>query len=539
VKKMNKKYQVFVSSTYEDLQEERREVMQALLKLDCIPVGMELFPAADENQETLIKKLIGDCDYFILILGGRYGSINSEGKGYIQMEYEYALEKGIPIISFIHKNPEKIESGKTEQIPELKKKMERFKELVKKKTCSFWTSPSNLGLEVSTSLYKLFQNNPRTGWLKADLLPAGDATEQNLKLKKEIESLGPTYSDLGYGIYKGEKHLLGDDDLVIAHISDLHIGTEFPFQLPDTGRNENERRRSIVEIFKNDLEKLKLIGRLDALIISGDLSNKAKMSEFINAMELLKDISKKIDLDLSKFIIIAGNHDAQWNPDKLNKVHPYTKINRDNFETFRELLGRPKGDLIELVTIRSKSSNRLLRILAIDSNLVESPYASGIGYVGPDILLEANAIMDQSDAEKVNAKSIYTWIIIHHHVFPVSSTPAKDAFEKKISVMANVTELLSFANNHKVEMILHGHGHQPCITVSRRWPMENNPGFASIISVGAGSFSGHNSIIAPFSKNHYFLIYRRPENTIIRSRTLGSGLAFDTHSDIIIPHQKT
>lgn len=52
---MDKRYQVFVSSTYEDLHEERREVMQALLALDCIPTGMELFPAADDDSWTHIK----------------------------------------------------------------------------------------------------------------------------------------------------------------------------------------------------------------------------------------------------------------------------------------------------------------------------------------------------------------------------------------------------------------------------------------------------------------------------------------------------
>lgn len=72
---MDKKYQVFVSSTYIDLVEERQEVMQALLELDCIPIGMELFPAADEEQWSLIKRLIDDCDYYILIVGGRYGSV--------------------------------------------------------------------------------------------------------------------------------------------------------------------------------------------------------------------------------------------------------------------------------------------------------------------------------------------------------------------------------------------------------------------------------------------------------------------------------
>ena len=76
---MNKKYQVFVSSTYQDLLEERQEVMQALLELECIPVGMELFPAADDDQWTLIKGLIKDCDYYVLIVGGRYGSISPAG----------------------------------------------------------------------------------------------------------------------------------------------------------------------------------------------------------------------------------------------------------------------------------------------------------------------------------------------------------------------------------------------------------------------------------------------------------------------------
>ena len=76
---MDKRYQVFVSSTFEDLQEERKEVMQALLELDCIPAGMELFPAADEAQWTLIKRVIDDCDYYLVIVGGRYGSVNDEG----------------------------------------------------------------------------------------------------------------------------------------------------------------------------------------------------------------------------------------------------------------------------------------------------------------------------------------------------------------------------------------------------------------------------------------------------------------------------
>jgi hypothetical protein len=42
-------YSVFVSSTYEDLREERAAVQKALLQLHCMPIGMELFGSADEE----------------------------------------------------------------------------------------------------------------------------------------------------------------------------------------------------------------------------------------------------------------------------------------------------------------------------------------------------------------------------------------------------------------------------------------------------------------------------------------------------------
>ena len=70
---MKKKYQVFISSTYTDLKQERMAVTQCLLDNDCIPVGMEQFPASGMSQMDYIKKMLDDCDYYILILAGRYG----------------------------------------------------------------------------------------------------------------------------------------------------------------------------------------------------------------------------------------------------------------------------------------------------------------------------------------------------------------------------------------------------------------------------------------------------------------------------------
>ncbi len=98
---IDKRYQVFVSSTYADLQDERQEVMQALLELECIPAGMELFPAANEDQWTLIKRVIDDCDYYLVIVAGRYGSFGPDGASYTEMEYRYAIDKNKPVNWFL------------------------------------------------------------------------------------------------------------------------------------------------------------------------------------------------------------------------------------------------------------------------------------------------------------------------------------------------------------------------------------------------------------------------------------------------------
>jgi hypothetical protein len=78
--RLDKIFKVFLSSTYEDLREERAEVQKALLKLNCFPVGMELFPAADDETWEFIKSQIEDSDYYILLVAGRYGSVSASGR---------------------------------------------------------------------------------------------------------------------------------------------------------------------------------------------------------------------------------------------------------------------------------------------------------------------------------------------------------------------------------------------------------------------------------------------------------------------------
>ena len=170
---MDKKYQVFVSSTYEDLQEERKAVIEALLQMNCFPVGMEYFNAADDSQWDVITSLIDECDYYVLIVAGRYGSIDeATGISYTQKEYEYAVKKGVPAISFIYKDIKLLPNGKVENEPDTLKKLEDFKKKISKKLWQTWDNKDSLASAVVLSLNKLIKSKPRTGWVRYASLSA-------------------------------------------------------------------------------------------------------------------------------------------------------------------------------------------------------------------------------------------------------------------------------------------------------------------------------------------------------------------------------
>ena len=194
---MDKRYQVFVSSTYADLQEERRNVIQALMEMDCIPSGMEIFPAADEEQWEFIKKVISDCDYYVLIIGGRYGSVTSEGISYTEKEYDFAVSIGLKVLAFLHKHPEEIPARNSELNPELREKLDSFRRRVSEgRLVRFWSRADELPGLVALSLSKTIKTYPAVGWVRADriasaeiLSEVNDLRKRNLELENQVAQM--------------------------------------------------------------------------------------------------------------------------------------------------------------------------------------------------------------------------------------------------------------------------------------------------------------------------------------------------------------
>lgn len=187
---MDKRYQVFVSSTYADLKEERQKVIQTLMEMDCIPSGMELFPALDEEQFEFIKRIIGDCDYYLLIVGARYGSITTDGISYTEKEYDHAISLGLKVVAFLHEQPDELPASKTDKDPELEQKLGEFRNKVAAgRLVRFWRSAGELPGLVALSLQKTIKTYPAVGWVRANSLASPELLTELNELRKQNDEL--------------------------------------------------------------------------------------------------------------------------------------------------------------------------------------------------------------------------------------------------------------------------------------------------------------------------------------------------------------
>jgi|GEM_PF-5118838 len=158
-----KRYNIFISSTFTDLKDIRKNIHDSILKDGHYPIAMENFVASNNSQMDEIKKLIDNCDYYILIIGFCYGTMDkSTEKSFTELEYEYALETNKPILSFFLSDNQGLdEDNDFNKLNEFKRKVKNNSKL-----CSLSQNIETISGTVNSSLYKEYQNNPQVGWLR-------------------------------------------------------------------------------------------------------------------------------------------------------------------------------------------------------------------------------------------------------------------------------------------------------------------------------------------------------------------------------------
>ena len=235
-----RKFSIFISSTYEDLKEERQALIGVALENNFIPVGMEQFHAAPATQWDVITKMIDECDFYLLMIGGRYGSIDDTvGISYTEKEYDYAKSKGIPVIALIMRS-EAITVDKQDYSDEKHDKFEKmrmldaFRDKVMNggNTVDFYGSVTELKYVASPSLRNAIEYADRNaGWVRykdvADIIneQVDERNRVNIKIgeqqQKALDGMKELLTEFSTRIDSIEKNKLSLEDLPIATDEDI------------------------------------------------------------------------------------------------------------------------------------------------------------------------------------------------------------------------------------------------------------------------------------------------------------------------------
>lgn len=205
----DRREQVFVSSTYLDLREERQSVIQALLIAGCIPAGMELFPAGNDEKWRLIQRVINECDYYVLVIGGKYGSLDPTTElSYTEMEFDYAESIGKPVMAFLHGTPGKLTGDQIELDGDRREKLDAFRAKVEAtRVVKYWNTPAELPGHVALALMETREHYPAEGWVRASQAMTPETKTEIAELRARVAELTQEAEA------KGNRHFQSPTDL--------------------------------------------------------------------------------------------------------------------------------------------------------------------------------------------------------------------------------------------------------------------------------------------------------------------------------------
>lgn len=174
--------QVFISSTFTDLESYRKSVINTLQQLRTDFFAMEFFCACSEPPKQVCLAEVEKSDILILILGMRYGSVDeATKKSFTQLEYEAARKKGRDVLAFlIDERKQAVLPGNVDR-DEDASELIKFKEKVKKDVYfDTFTTEDDLAKKVAIAMYRLLSKRiftmkpdpvrkgayirPRTSW---------------------------------------------------------------------------------------------------------------------------------------------------------------------------------------------------------------------------------------------------------------------------------------------------------------------------------------------------------------------------------------
>jgi len=240
----------------------------------------------------------------------------------------------------------------------------------------------------------------------------------------------------------------------ILVISDLHIGkkarTKELCPYSDAVHKDDKLVSSFIESVK---EYIFNKGKLDYLIIPGDITNNSNLIEYDCASKFIEKIELELSIPNEKIIVVPGNHDVDWSVFEGKTIHEEEKVFRkghkyntliDEVHTFsglirKELIKEPYINIwnhTDAVFIGYNSSWH-------DDKLSDNHY----GYIEQEHI---EILKQKLTLLKPEIENKLKFFIVHHHL---QSNPNPHPSWRDSSCMQNSQSLLELLTQFSCNFI--------------------------------------------------------------------------------------
>jgi len=284
-------------------------------------------------------------------------------------------------------------------------------------------------------------------------------------------------------------------------LSDLHFSRDghYNFQVA----TNDEQRRPLAEAIKSAVQAATPdVGtKFAGILVSGDITFKADPAEFDDATECLNQVADWAGVRgvfEQRVAIAPGNHDIRFSNTPEKEDAPVTAAPleaRAAFTAFYKRLFHKEPDPYICSGRRFLLGNSIpVEVALLNSSLLEqspdkvAPRFQGQGFVGERQLEEVTAKLGWSSRPPGRTIRI---VVLHHHL--ISGAYAEEAkYGANYSTVLDSGRLQRWAFKHRVDVVLHGHQHEPYFARLSA-PLATTPGTAgsvewqSVYVVGMGS----------------------------------------------------
>ncbi|WP_329343991.1 DUF4062 domain-containing protein [Streptomyces sp. NBC_00663] len=147
---------MYISSTFQDLQEARRQVSQTIRRMQHTDVAMEYYGAEDVRPLDKCLADVDACDLYICVVAWRYGFVpDGETRSITELEYARAVASDKPRLLFLLSEEAPWPMNRAERSPEAMGRLAEFRSTLERdRICDKFMDEVDLSKKVGEAIHR-------------------------------------------------------------------------------------------------------------------------------------------------------------------------------------------------------------------------------------------------------------------------------------------------------------------------------------------------------------------------------------------------